>query len=48
VDERIQKSIEEHVSLADLLITRSDVNADGYFTTLAAEKEIRRSSSPDT
>ena len=26
--------------LADLLITRTDANEDGYFTTLAEENEI--------
>ena len=40
VDEYDEKSIESMSPLADLLITRSDINGDGYFTTLAAEKGI--------
>ncbi len=40
VDEYDEKSIESMSPLANLLITRSDINGDGYFTTLAAEKGI--------
>jgi hypothetical protein len=39
-DETDEKSITSMSPLADLLITRSDVNGDGYFTTLAEEKKI--------
>ena len=39
-DEYDEKSIRSMSPLADLLITRSDVNDDGYFTTLAEENEI--------
>jgi len=39
-DEYDEKSIRAMSPLADLLITRSDVNEDGYFTTLAEEKGI--------
>ena len=40
VDEYDEKSIGAMSPLADLLITRSDVNEDGYYTTLAEENEI--------
>ena len=39
-DETDEQSIRSMSPLADLLITRSDVNWDGYFTTLAEEKKI--------
>jgi hypothetical protein len=39
-DETDEKSITSLSPLADLLITRSDVNGDGYFTTLAEAKKI--------
>jgi len=39
-DETDEKSITSMSPLADLLITRSDVNGDGYFTQLAEEKKI--------
>ncbi len=39
-DEYDEKSITSTSPLADLLITRADINGDGYFTTLAAEKGI--------
>ncbi|MBU1049660.1 hypothetical protein KKG90_06485 [Candidatus Bipolaricaulota bacterium] len=37
VDEYDEQTITSMSPLADLLITRSDVNEDGYFTTLAEE-----------
>jgi hypothetical protein len=40
VDEYDQASIEGTSPLADLLITRSDIDGDGYFTTLAEENGI--------
>ncbi len=40
VDEYDEASITAMTPLADLLITRSDVNEDGYFTDLAEELEI--------
>jgi hypothetical protein len=40
VDEYDEASIEGTSPLADLLITRSDINGDGYFTTLAEENGI--------
>jgi len=40
VDEYDEMTITSLSPLADLLITRSDINADGYFTALAAEKGI--------
>lgn len=40
VDEYDEKSITSMSPLADFLITRADINADGYFTTLASEKGI--------
>jgi hypothetical protein len=39
-DETDEKSIKSMSPLADLLITRSDVNGDGYFTSLAEETGI--------
>lgn len=39
-DEYDEKSIRSMSPLADLLITRSDVDNDGYFTTLAEETGI--------
>ena len=39
-DEYDEMSITLTSPLADLLITRADINGDGYFTTLAAEKGI--------
>ncbi len=39
-DEMDEQSITSMSPLADLLITRSDVNGDGYFTMLAEEKGI--------
>jgi hypothetical protein len=40
VDEYDEQSITSMSPLADFLITRADINGDGYFTTLAAEKGI--------
>jgi len=40
VDEYDEASIQGISPLADLLITRSDINEDGYFTTLAEELGI--------
>lgn len=40
VDEYDEASIGAMSPLADLLITRSDINEDGYFTALAEENEI--------
>jgi hypothetical protein len=40
VDEYDEKSITSMSPLADFLITRADINGDGYFTTLAAENGI--------
>lgn len=40
VDEYDEKSIRAMTPLADLLITREDVNEDGYFTKVAEEKGI--------
>lgn len=40
VDEYDEKSIAAMSPLADLLITRADVNDDGYFTTLAEQYGI--------
>jgi hypothetical protein len=40
VDEYDEASIRAMSPLADLLITRTDVNEDGYFTDLAEELEI--------
>jgi hypothetical protein len=40
VDEYDEKSITSTSPLADLLITRADINGDGYFTTLATENNI--------
>lgn len=39
-DEYDEKSIRAISPLADLLITQSDINEDGYFTTLAEEEAI--------
>ena len=39
-DEYDETSIQAMSPLADLLITRADVNEDGYFTALAEENEI--------
>jgi len=40
VDEYDEKSIRAMTPLADLLITREDVNEDGYFTKVAEENNI--------
>lgn len=40
VDEYDELTITSMSPLADLLITRTDINEDGYFTTLAEEKGI--------
>lgn len=40
VNEYDETSIQAMSPLADLLITRADVNEDGYFTALAEENEI--------
>ena len=40
VDEYDEQTITSMSPLADMLITRSDANEDGYFTTLAEELEI--------
>lgn len=40
VDEYDEKTIASLSPLADLLITRADINGDGYFTNLATEKGI--------
>lgn len=40
VDEYDEQSIRAMSPLADLLLTRDDVNEDGYFTTLAEQHEI--------